>query len=369
MLIQNKHYTTIWLTKEDDLQIIDQTTLPHQFNIVHLETVQDVCKAIKTMQVRGAGLIGVTAGYGIFLAVKTCPKHYNQADWQKYMHECQEEIRQTRPTAKNLSWALGEQYKNWHNQTREEALKKTKIEAEKIANDDINYAKCIGNYGKKLIADIYKQKKSCVNILTHCNAGWLAFTDYGSALSPIYAAHEDKIPIHVWVDETRPRNQGASLTAFELAEQNIDHTLIVDNAGGHLMQNNLVDMVIVGADRVCLNGDVANKIGTYLKALAAHDNNIPFYVALPSSTFDFELMDGKDIPIEERDSFEVSHVQGLLEESNELVNVRICKAGTKAGNYAFDVTPARLISGLITERGICKASKEEILKLYPENNS
>ncbi len=366
MIIQNKHYTTIWLTENDDLQIIDQTVLPHQFNIITLESVDDVCKAIKTMQVRGAGLIGVTAGYGIYLAVKTCPKDYNQAQWQEYMLECQNKIKQTRPTAKNLSWALDEQFNNWHKQTKEQALVATKNCAEKIANDDINFAKSIGKHGMELIKNIYERKKSQVNILTHCNAGWLAFTDYGSALSPIYTAHENNIPLHVWVDETRPRNQGANLTAFELAEQGIEHSLIVDNCGGHLMQNNFVDMVIVGADRVSLNGDVANKIGTYLKALAAFDNNIPFYVALPSSTFDFELLDGKDIPIEERDAFEVSHVQGLLEESNTLVNVRICKENTKAANWAFDVTPARLISGLITERGVCAANKEAILTLYPE---
>ncbi len=382
MIIQNKHYTSIWLTDDDILQIIDQTLLPHQFKIVDLNSLDELCHAIKSMQVRGAGLIGVTAAYGIYLAVKNYPLTYSQGDvedysfdsWQNYMLKCQEKINDTRPTAKNLSWALQEQFSNWHNLHWEQALILTKNKALEIAQADIDCAKKIGEFGKKIIEEIYLKKKSTVNILTHCNAGWLAFTDYGSALAPIYTAHAANIPIHVWVDETRPRNQGANLTAFELSEQGLEHSLIVDNTGGHLMQNGMVDMVIVGADRVCLNGDVANKIGTYLKALAAYDNNIPFYVALPSSTFDFELMNGKDIPIEQRDSFEVTHIQGWLEkdelneniEESKLASVRICPKNTKAVNYAFDVTPSRLISGLITERGVCKANQNDILNFYPE---
>jgi len=367
MLVQGKHYLSIWLNENDIVQIIDQTVLPHQFQILNLETIDDVCHAIKSMQIRGAGLIGVTAAYGVYIAVKTMPKKLAQKEWQTWMHECTAKLLATRPTAKNLAWALDEQYASWYNKSHEDALLLTKKTAIQIAHDDIAYAKSIGEFGKEIIAKIAQKKNNePVNILTHCNAGWLAFTDYGSALSPIYAAHNAGINVHVWVDETRPRNQGASLTAWELSEQGIKHHLITDNAGGYLMQEGLVDMVIVGADRVTRCGDVANKIGTYLKALAAHDNQIPFYVALPSSTFDFELCDGKQIPIEERDATEVEYVQGLIERTNKIESVRICPSSTKARNWAFDVSPARLITGLITERGICKASETEILKLYPE---
>lgn len=371
MLVNNKHYLTIWLNKEDTLQIIDQTKLPHQFCIVDLESVDDVCIAIKSMQVRGAGLIGVTAGCGAYLAVKTMPKvlqnsMHEGGEGQIYLQKCMQKILETRPTAKNLAWALNEQLPCWYGKSYAQALENTRNMAIKIAKDDISYSKSIGDFGKNIIVEIAQKKQGVVNILTHCNAGWLAFTDYGSALAPIYAAKEAGIDVHVWVDETRPRNQGASLTAWELSEQGIEHHLIADNTGGHIMQNGLVDMVIVGADRVTRCGDVANKIGTYLKALAAYDNNIPFYVALPSSTFDFELCDGKDIPIEERDATEVEYMEGLLEESETLARVRICPKKTQAKNWAFDVTPARLVTGLITERGVCEASEKGILALYPE---
>ena len=372
MLVQGKHYLSIWLNENDVVQIIDQTALPHQFRILNLETIDDVCHAIRSMQIRGAGLIGVTAAYGVYVAVKTMPKTIQtQEEWQAWMQECTKKLLATRPTAKNLAWALDEQYSSWYNKPHAKALIDTKKVAIKTAHDDIAYAESIGELGKEIIAGIAKKKnkikdETAVNILTHCNAGWLAFTDYGSALSPIYTAHEAGIPVHVWVDETRPRNQGASLTAWELSEQGIMHHLIADNTGGHLMQEGLVDMVIVGADRVTRCGDVANKIGTYLKALAAYDNNIPFYVALPSSTFDFEICDGKHIPIEERDATEVEYIQGLLESTNTIEKLRICPPATKARNWAFDVTPARLITGLITQRGICKANEADILRLYPE---
>lgn len=371
MLVNNKHYLTIWLNEQDRLQIIDQTKLPHKFDIVDLLSVDDVCKAIKTMQVRGAGLIGVTAAYGVYLAIKTMPKDlqnnmHAKGSGQIYIQECTKKLLETRPTAKNLAWALDEQFFCWYEKNYEDALENTRKMALKIAQDDISYSKNIGNFGKDIIAKIAEKKQGTVNILTHCNAGWLAFTDYGSALAPIYAAKEAGIDVHVWVDETRPRNQGASLTAWELSEEGIAHHLIADNTGGHLMQNGLVDMVIVGADRVTRCGDVANKIGTYLKALAAYDNKIPFYVALPSSTFDFEICEGKYIPIEERNAEEVEYMEGLLEATGEVSKVRICPQKTQAKNWAFDVTPARLITGLITERGICEASEKGVFSLYPE---
>lgn len=368
MRIHNKHYTTIWLSADDELQIIDQTKLPAEFEIATLSSNKDVCTAIASMQVRGAGLIGVTAGYGVYLIAKNFSK---QKDWEKYMQEECDKLLKTRPTAKNLSYALEKQAKIWQNYPPHEALPKLREQALSLASEDIDFCKRIGEHGKKLIEEISKKKKGQpVNILTHCNAGWLAFTDYGSALSPVYTAFNDGIPVHVYVDETRPRNQGASLTAFELAEHNVPHTLIADNAGGHLMQHHMIDMVIVGADRVTRNGDAANKIGTYLKALSAYDNNIPFYVALPSSTFDFSLYDGvKEITIEERNAHETEYVTGYYYDSKgqkHVQEVRICPEKTKGLNFAFDVTPHRLITGLITERGIIKANEEAILTLYPE---
>lgn len=368
MRIQNKHYTTIWLTADDELQIIDQTKLPAEFEIVTLKTNDDVCTAISSMQVRGAGLIGVTAGYGVYLIAKNFS---GAANWKEYMQAECAKLLKTRPTAKNLSYALERQARIWQNLPPQEALPKLREEAEKLAQEDIDFCRRIGEHGKKIIEEIAKTKNGQpVNILTHCNAGWLAFTDYGSALSPVYAAFNAGIPVHVYVDETRPRNQGASLTAFELAEQNVPHTLIADNVGGHLMQHHMVDMVITGADRVTRNGDAANKIGTYLKALCAYDNNIPFYVALPSSTFDFSLYDGvKEIEIEERNPRETEYITGYYYDNagqKQVQEVRICPEKTKGLNFAFDVTPHKFITGLITERGITKANEDAILTLYPE---
>lgn len=368
MRIQNKQYTSIWLTDEDELQIIDQTKLPYQFEIVTLKSNSDICRAISSMQVRGAGLIGVTAGYGVYLIAKNFPK---QKNWKHYMQEECDKLLKTRPTAKNLSYALEQQAKIWQNAAHDEALPKLRKKALELAREDIDFCKRIGEHGKEIIAKIAQKKNGQpVNILTHCNAGWLAFTDYGSALSPVYTAFNENIPVHVFVDETRPRNQGASLTAFELAEQDVPHTLIADNVGGHLMQHGMVDLVIVGADRVTRSGDVANKIGTYLKALAAHDNHVPFYVALPSSTFDFSLYDGvKEIVIEERNARETEYVTGYYHNAakEKLVQeVRICPEKTKGLNFAFDVTPHTLITGLITERGITEANEKSISTLYPE---
>lgn len=368
MRIQNKEYTTIWLTADDELQIIDQTKLPAEFEIVTLKSNEDVCTAISSMQVRGAGLIGVTAGYGVYLIAKNFS---GQNNWLAYMQEECNKLLKTRPTAKNLSYALERQAKIWQNFAPKKALPKLREEALNLAQEDIDFCKRIGEHGKKLIEEIAKKKNGQpVNILTHCNAGWLAFTDYGSALSPVYTAFNAGIAVHVYVDETRPRNQGASLTAFELAEHNVPHTLISDNVGGHLMQHKMIDMVIVGADRVTRNGDVANKIGTYLKALAAHADHIPFYVALPSSTFDFSLFDGvKEIEIEERNARETEYITGYYYDNagqKHVQEVRICPEKTKGLNFAFDVTPHTLITGLITERGIMQANENAILTLYPE---
>lgn len=367
MLINNKHYRTIWLNENDDkiVSIIDQTKLPHLFKIIYLKSVEDVKIAIKDMWVRGAGLIGATAGYGMYLAALEAKDANFDDDFKK----SGEILTATRPTAKNLSWAVERMIKKVcvNEISVDEKRKIAKKEALAIADEDAEFCRNIGENGLEIIKRIAEKKKGeTVNILTHCNAGWLAFTDYGSALSPIYAAKNAGINLHVWVDETRPRNQGASLTAFELGQQGVSHHLIADNSGGHLMQHGLVDMVIVGADRVSQNGDAANKIGTYLKALAAKDNNIPFFVAFPSSTFDFEIFDGvKEIPIEERGSEEVRIMSGKTADG-QICEVQICPDNTPAKNWGFDVTPARLITGLITERGVFSANENDILKVYPE---
>ena len=361
MLVKGKHYRTIWL-KENVLQIIDQRQLPHEFIIEDLKTTDDVARAIKEMHVRGAGLIGATAGYGMYLATLEAPS----ADFDKYLVDAGEKLKATRPTAVNLAWAVERQLKEILKGNSVEEKKDIALKiAEKIADEDAEFCRRIGEHGLKLIEEIYKQKNKPVNILTHCNAGWLAFVDYGSATSPIYAAFDKGIPVHVWVDETRPWNQGARLTAWELDQHGVPYTVIADNTGGHLMQKGLVDLVIVGADRVTYTGFVANKIGTYLKALAAKHNNVPFYVALPSSTFDWKTAEGKQIPIEERGSEEVKYAQGLLD--GEIKKVLLTPKNSKAANYAFDVTPPELITGLITERGICKPSEEEIKKLFSKN--
>lgn len=362
MNVNGKHYRTIWL-KDNYIQIIDQRWLPHKFVIEDLKTVDQVAVAIKDMHVRGAGLIGAAAGYGMYLAAKEA----SDKSFDKDLQESAKKLKATRPTAVNLAWAVQRQLDSISKkispaEKRKEALRI----ANEIADEDAAFCKKIGEHGLKIIEDISKKKQGkVVNILTHCNAGWLAFVDYGSATAPIYAAFEKGIKIHVWVDETRPRNQGAQLTAWELGQHGITHTVIADNVGGHLMQHGMVDMVIVGSDRTTRTGDAANKIGTYLKALAAKDNNIPFYVALPSSTIDWNIKDGiKEIPIEERGNDEVKFVQGLHE--GTIKKVLITPKNSPAANYGFDVTPSRLIAGLITERGICKADEKDILRLFPK---
>jgi methylthioribose-1-phosphate isomerase len=365
MKVSGKNYNTIWIKENDEevISIIDQRFLPHRFVTEDLRTVSEMVHAIKDMHVRGAGLIGAAAGYGMYLAALES-RHKNSFD---HMLSSAEALKATRPTAVNLEWAVNRQLKAIaEGKTAGEKIKIAQKMALDIAQEDTECCRAIGVHGAAIIEEISKKKKGqIVNILTHCNAGWLAFVDYGSATAPIYESFKKGIDLHVWVDETRPRNQGASLTAWELINQGIPHTVIVDNAGGHLMQHGLVDMVITGADRVTLGGDVANKIGTYLKALAAHDNGIPFYVALPSSSFDWDIYDGvKNISIEQRNHDEVKYMYGLCD--NEIKKVLITPSESPAANYGFDVTPARLITGLITERGICGASKEDISELYAE---
>ena len=368
MNVDGIHYRTIWIDSANKLKVIDQLHLPHAFEIATLHTFEDVRSAISDMLVRGAGLIGATAGYGMWLAAEEIAAQFFSDDtlFDTAFFEAGQRLQETRPTAKNLSWAVERQIQgvkavNGVQKKRNMA----RLIAEKIADEDAQACKKIGEYGLELVRNMASEKGDTLHILTHCNAGWLAFVDYGSALAPVYAAHDAGIPVHVWVDETRPRNQGASLTAWELARHGVPHDIIVDNAGGHLMRSGLVDMVITGADRVTRKGDVANKIGTYLKALAAADNGVPFYVALPSSTFDFTLLDGNDIPIEERSPDEVLTINGLSSDGTP-TSVQIGPAGSPARNWAFDVTPARLITGLICERGICAASPEGIASLFPE---
>lgn len=358
MLVNDQSYRTIWVSQKDQsvIRVIDQRYLPHKFSVVDLRSVEDVEKAIADMIVRGAGLIGVTAAYGMYLATLEASRADNFDD---SLQNSATRLIATRPTAVNLQWAVEKQLAVINGI----AEISTKISAaldnaEAIANADAEACRNIGIHGAKLIRQISDTKNNgVVNILTHCNAGWLAFTDYGSALSPVYEAARNGIKVHVWVDETRPRNQGAHLTAWELEQQKIPYSVICDNTGGHLMQHGQVDLVIVGADRVTRDGDVANKIGTYLKALAAMDNNIPFYVAFPASTIDWDITDGiRNIPIEERNGDEVKYVQGLA--NDEITRVLITPAMSHATNYGFDVTPARLISGFITEHGLLRASEE-----------
>jgi len=365
MNVDGKHYRTIWINPDNKevVQVIDQRKLPHEFLIEDLTSIQDFSDAIKEMHVRGAGLIGATAGYAMYIATLEAPEN----SFDDFLIKASEKLKNTRPTAINLSWAVDRQL---------DAIKKGKSidqkisialrTANEIANEDAESCRKIGEYGLEIIKDVSEKKKGeIVNVLTHCNAGWLAFVDYGSATSPIYRAYDKGIDVHVWVDETRPRNQGARLTAWELGQYGVKHTVISDNAGGHLMQHGLVDLVITGTDRTTYTGDVANKIGTYLKALAAYDNKIPFYVALPSSTFDWKIGNGiREIPIEQRENEEVKYARGLL--GSEVQEVLLTPRDSEAANYAFDVTPARFITGLITERGICQANEEAIFKLYPD---
>ena len=355
MKIQGKEYRTIWYEK-NVVKIIDQTKLPHRFIIKELKTVKDAINAIKVMEVRGAPLIGGTAAYGIALAVK-------EKNDPEFIKKSSEELIQSRPTAINLKWAVDRMMKKLSGINSDQILDIALKEAKEICDEDEKFCENIGINGLKIIEEIYNKKKDTVNILTHCNAGWLATINWGTATSPIYHAHKKGIPVHVWVDETRPRNQGANLTSYELNEEEIPNTIIADNTGGILMQRGEVDMCIVGTDRTLSNGDVCNKIGTYLKALAAHDNKVPFYVALPSSTIDWNIKDAKHIPIEERNSEELSHVEGI-DEYNQVKKVLIYPQKSKAMNLAFDVTPAKYVSGLITERGVCEASTNGLKNLF-----
>jgi methylthioribose-1-phosphate isomerase len=363
MNINGKAYRTIWLGADGlSVEIIDQTKLPHELAFVTLETMEDAGRAILTMQVRGAPLIGVTAAYGVCLALR-------QDASDEGLDRAIAHLAKQRPTAVNLRWALEEMRATVRNLPRQARLTAAYKRAAEIADADVETNRAIGMHGAKLVEAIAARKRpgERVNVLTHCNAGWLACVDRGTALSPIYEAHDRGTALHVWVDETRPRNQGASLTAFELGAHGVPHTIVVDNAGGHLMQQGLVDMCIVGADRVTADGDVANKIGTYLKGLAAKDNAVPFYVALPHSTIDWTLASGRDIPIEERGGDEVLIMSGRTEEGR-VVQIEIAAPGSPARNDAFDVTPARLITGLITERGVCPASRDGLRSLYPERD-
>ena len=366
MKINNKHYQSIWITEDKQtVKVFDQRLFPHKIEKVDLKTCEDAFFAIKDMIVRGAPLIGVTAAFGMYLASLEAEK---TNDVKTFLQEKAERLKSSRPTAVNLMWAVDRMLNEVDFNVPLENIQQKMLEvAEKIKQEDIETGSKIGDFGLQLIEEIAQRKNGkTVNILTHCNAGWLATIDWGTATAPIYKAFDKGIDVHVWVDETRPRNQGANLTAFELGQHGIKHTLIADNTGGHLMQHGLVDMVIVGTDRTTKNGDVANKIGTYLKALAAKDNNIPFYVALPSSTIDWEIEDGlKEIPIELRSENEVKFIQGKTK-NNTIEQVLICPENTPAANYGFDVTPARLVTKLITERGICNASQEGLKSLFPE---
>jgi methylthioribose-1-phosphate isomerase len=362
MKVGERHYRSIWL--EDDgwgVGVIDQTGLPHAFRTRRLETVEAAAAAIRDMVVRGAPLIGATAAYGMALAAR---RDCNDAaiDWAYSL------LLSARPTAVNLRWALDDMRGRLLRLLPTERAVAAYARAAELCDDDVDVNASIGRHGEALIRDAWQRAGGArrVNVLTHCNAGWLATVDWGTALAPIYMAHDGGVPVHVWVDETRPRNQGASLTTWELLSHGVPHTLIVDNAGGHLMQSGQVDLCITGTDRTAANGDVCNKIGTYLKALAARDCGVPFYVALPYSTIDWELQQGVGhVPIEERRAEEVTTLTGRAADGS-IVAISLVPEGVTAANYAFDVTPARLVTGLITERGICAASREGLLGLYPE---
>jgi methylthioribose-1-phosphate isomerase len=362
MKVGGRPMRTIWAAPNGrTVEIIDQTKLPHELVIVGLNTLEDAVRAIRTMQVRGAPLIGATAAYGVALALAEDPSDAGLAT-------ALAKLGATRPTAVNLRWALVEIEGALRGIPEDRRFDAALARAAEIVEADVAINCAIGEHGKGLIAEVSQRKGMAgrVDVLTHCNAGWLATVDWGTALAPIYRAHDDGIPLHVWVDETRPRNQGAGLTAWELAEHGVAHTVIVDNAAGHVMREGLVDLCIVGTDRTTAGGDVANKIGTYTKALAARDNNIPFYVALPSPSIDWEIESGTEIPIERRDSREVTHVEGWSDDGRR-VAVRLTPRDSPAANYAFDVTPARLVTALITERGVCPASHAGLLELFPKH--
>jgi methylthioribose-1-phosphate isomerase len=365
MRINGEPYHTIWLSNKNPsvVQVIDQRKLPFVFEILDLKTPEDCFFAIRDMAVRGAPLIGITSAYGMYLALQ----YFKGNNPKEYLKETATRLKSARPTAVNLAYAVDEMLDFMLRNLTHPNLKEISLDkVEELKSSEISFSEKIGEFGLGIIEGIYQKKKEPVNILTHCNAGWLACIDWGTATAPIYKAHRKGIPVHVWVDETRPRNQGARLTAYELVQEGVMHTVIADNTGGHLMQHRMVDLVIVGSDRTTVTGDVANKIGTYLKALAAKDNGIPFYVALPSSTFDWQMEDGiAEIPIEERDSDEVAKIEGWT--GNSTQQVRLIPENSRTANYGFDVTPARLVTGLITERGICKANRKSITALFPEN--
>ena len=362
MKVDGKDMRTIWVEPDGwSVGIIDQTALPHQFTTVCLSSLQDVARAIATMQVRGAPLIGATAAYGVALALRA------DASDEALERACAT-LAATRPTAVNLKWALDEMVAAVRNRPREERLGAAYRRAAEICEEDVAINQAIGRHGANLIAAIAANKKAGqpAQVLTHCNAGWLATVDFGTALAPVYVAHDRGVALHVWVDETRPRNQGAALTAWELGQHGVPHTVIADNTGGHLMQHGMVDMVLVGADRVTADGDVCNKIGTYLKALAAKDNGVPFYVGLPSPTIDFSVSNGvAAIPIEQRGADEVATVTGRTADGR-VEKVRIVPEGSMVANYGFDVTPARLVSGLITERGIIVAQRDALAAAFAD---
>jgi methylthioribose-1-phosphate isomerase len=355
MKIEGREYRTIWF-ENNIVKIIDQTKLPHQFIIKDLKSAKDAINAIKVMEVRGAPLIGATAAYGLVLSII-------EKNDQSFLKKTAEDLINSRPTAINLKWAIDRMMNKLSSVNDNKILEIALNEAKEICEEDVKFCESIGLNGLKIIEKIYNKKKDTVNILTHCNAGWLATINWGTATSPIYHAHKKGIPVHVWADETRPRNQGANLTSYELNEEKIPNTIIADNTGGILMQRGEVDLCIVGTDRTLANGDVCNKIGTYLKALAAHDNNVPFYVALPSSTIDWNIKNYKDIPIEERNSEELSHIEGLDDEG-KIKKVQIYPTKSKVMNLAFDVTPAKYVTGLITEKGVCEASNDALQKMF-----
>lgn len=366
MLINGKHYETIWVHPQNSrvIQVIDQRKLPFKFEVFDMKTPEDVFFAIQDMVVRGAPLIGAAGAYGIYLASLA---QHNPKTFKQELQKQADYLKSSRPTAINLSIAIDEVIRDLENAgSISDAVQIAFNTASSRLEKEREYCRKIGEFGLSLIEEIAKKKNGePVNILTHCNAGWLACIDYGTATAPIYAAQKKGINVHVWVDETRPRNQGSKLTAWELSQQGLPNTIIADNTGGHLMQHGMVDMCIVGSDRTTRSGDVANKIGTYLKALAAQDNNVPFYVALPSSSFDFQLTDGiAEIPIELRSNREVTHIEGIVGE--DVTEVRITNSDSKIANYGFDVTPSRLVSGLITERGICLADEKSIIKMFPD---
>ena len=369
MKVSGKHFRTIWLKSDDQgvVQLIDQRFLPHDFVIEEIRTVEQMATAIRDMHVRGAGLIGASAGYGMYLAAIDAASRPAVAGFDEHMARAAAQLRTTRPTAVNLSWAIERQLQNIAvAKTRDEKVAMALRTAELIADEDAEYCRVIGQHGSKLLHEIAQTKTGPVNVLTHCNAGWLAFVDYGSATAPIYAAHDNGLPLHVWVTETRPRNQGSKLTAWELGQHGVPHTVIADSAAGHLMQRGEVDLVIVGSDRTTYTGDVANKIGTYLEAVAAKANDIPFYVALPSSSIDWKMQDGlKEIPIEQRGDEEINYADGWFDRRH--VAVRIAPEESPAANYGFDVTPRHLVTGLITERGVCEANEKSICSLFPEH--